>query len=238
VTITDLHALLSLYGITDRSRVEELVAMARVAKYQHWTTYRDVLSPEFIAYLGYESAAVVMKGFQQALVPGLLQTADYARAVLHVAAGRNKDVAQTLLEARIARQRRLLHREDPPEVTFILDEATLRRRVESGRVMIAQLEQLVECARKPHIHLRVLTFDSGVHPSMLGPFVVLEFPNPDDDDVLYLEGWNNEVVVRDGLGRIRQYKTIFAELETMAAPEDEFADIVQAIRAEYLVATV
>jgi transcriptional regulator with XRE-family HTH domain len=235
VAITDLRALLSLYGITDISRVEQLVEVARIAKYQHWTTYREVLSPEFIAYLGYESAAAVIKSFQQVLLPGLLQTEDYARAVLHVVAGGNERLLQRLLEARLARQRLLLDRVDPPEMVFILDEAALRRRVGSWEIMAAQLEHLIRLSGQPRLHLRVLGFDCGVHLGMLGPFVVLEFADPEDDDVLFLEGWNTDVVVRDWRGRIRQYKDRFAHLEAMAVPESEFCGIMGTMKAEHLV---
>jgi transcriptional regulator with XRE-family HTH domain len=231
VTVTDLRALLSLYGITDEGRVDELVGMARIARYHHWTTYRDVLSPEFIAYLGYENAAATIRSFQSLLLPGLLQTADYARAVLRIVAGGNEPRIQRLLDARLTRQRLLFQRENPPQMFFMLDEAVLRRKVGSCQVTAAQLEHLVHLAARPHVHLRVLGFEKGVHPGMNGPFAVLEFADLDDGEVIFLEGWS-QMVVREGPGSDFRYRTRFAQLEAMAAPESEFVDIVRAIRAE------
>jgi hypothetical protein len=237
VTVTDLRALLKLYAVSDRAQIDRLVEMARVARYRYWATYGKIFSPQFIVYLGYENAAATIRTYQPILVPGLLQTEAYAQAILSlVSGGGNETLARKRLEARLTRQRLLFGREPAPEMTFILDEAVLRRRVGSRQVMAAQLDHLVELAARPNVHMRVLGLDAGEHRGMFGPFVVLEFADPADHDVLWIEGWT-EVVVREGPDSASLYKAIFAEMEAIATPESEFAEIVRAIKADVWPAT-
>jgi hypothetical protein len=232
VTVTDLRALLRLYAISDQVRIDELIEMARIARYRHWTTYRKILTPEFTVYLGYENAAATIRTFQPIVVPGVLQTEAYAEAILRLFTGHGDEaLLQKRLDARLTRQRLLFGRDPAPEMTFVLDETVLRRRVGSRQVMAAQLDHLMSLALCPNIHMRVLSLDAGEHRGLLGPFVVLEFADSADDDVLWIEGWS-EAVVREGPDSAAMYKVIFAEMEAIAAPESQFAEIVQAIRTD------
>jgi transcriptional regulator with XRE-family HTH domain len=234
VTVTDLRALLRLYAISDDRRIDELVEMARIARYRHWATYRKILTPEFIVYLGYESAAATIRTFQPIIVPGLLQTEAYAETILRLFAGHGDEaLVQKRLQARLTRQRLLFRRDPAPEMTFVLDETVLRRRVGSKQLMAAQLDHLMSLAARPNVHMRVLGLDAGEHRGFLGPFMVLEFEDPADDDVLWTEGWT-EMVVKEVSDSRAVHKTVFAEIEAIAEPESQFPEIAQAIKVDWL----
>jgi transcriptional regulator with XRE-family HTH domain len=185
ISVSDLRSLLALYQITDDGQVAELADLARAARQKAWyTAYRDITSSQYVTFVGYEAAASVVRQFEPTLVPGQLQTEDYARAVtLEYAADR----VDRLVEVRIRRQEVL---EEPRrQFFFILDEAVIRRQVGAPTnpgIMRRQLRSLVESARQPNITIEIVPFSAGVHPGMKGPFTVLEFPS-DDEDVLYLE---------------------------------------------------
>ena len=185
ISVSDLKSLLTLYQIADEGHVEELVALARAARQRSWfTAFRDITSPQYVTFVGYEAAASIIRQFEPTLIPGQLQTEDYARAVtLEYAADR----VDKLVEVRIRRQELL---EDPARLFFfILDEAAIRRQVGAPTnpgIMRRQLRRLIEIARQPNITIEIVPFSAGVHPGMKGPFTVLEFPG-DDEDILYLE---------------------------------------------------
>jgi transcriptional regulator with XRE-family HTH domain len=185
ISTNDLKSLLRLYKITDEDRVNEFVTLARAAKQRPWfNAFRDVASPQFLTFVGYESAAYIVRQFEPTLIPGLLQTEEYARAVTYEYA---PDRVDKLVEIRMRRQELV---DEPRRLFFfIMDEAAIRRQVGAPinpGVMRRQLRQLVETARQPNVTIEVVPFSVGVHPGMKGPFTVLEFPG-DDDDVLYLE---------------------------------------------------
>jgi transcriptional regulator with XRE-family HTH domain len=185
ISVSDMKSLLTLYQITDEDYVEELVAFARAARQRSWfTAFRDITSPQYVTFVGYEAAASIIRQFEPTLIPGQLQTEEYARAVtLEYAADR----VDKLVEIRIRRQELL---EEPRRLFFfILDEAAIRRQVGAPTnpgIMRRQLRNLIETARQPNITVEIVPFSAGVHPGMKGPFTVLEFPG-DDEDVLYLE---------------------------------------------------
>jgi transcriptional regulator with XRE-family HTH domain len=185
ISVSDLRSLLALYQITDEGQVAELADLARAARQKAWyTAYRDITSSQYVTFVGYEAAASVVRQFEPTLIPGQLQSEEYARAVtLEYAADR----VDRLVEVRIRRQEVL---EEPRrQFFFILDEAVIRRQVGAPTnpgIMRRQLRSLVESARQPNITIEIVPFSAGVHPGMKGPFTVLEFPG-DDEDVLYLE---------------------------------------------------
>lgn len=185
ISISDLKSLLTLYQIAEEGHVEELVALARAARQRSWlTAFRDITSSQYVTFVGYEAAASIIRQFEPTLIPGQLQTEEYARAVtLEYAADR----VDKLVEIRIRRQELL---EEPRRLFFfILDEAAIRREVGAPTnpgIMRRQLRNLIEIARQPNITIEIVPFSAGVHPGMKGPFTVLEFPG-DDEDILYLE---------------------------------------------------
>ena len=187
ISTNDLKALLRHYKILDDQRIAELVALARAARERSWwQSYRDIASPRLLQFIEYEAAASIIRQFESLLVPGLLQTEEYARVVIEQQAEPStRERVGGLVEVRMRRQD-LLDRDDPPLLFFILDEAVVRRMVGGKAIMRHQILHLVEIANSPNVTIEVIPFSAGVHPGMKGPFVAIEFPDPIDDDVLYL----------------------------------------------------
>lgn len=196
VSTNDLRALLAYYEVPPQ-RVIQLVEVARAAREPaRWSRYRDVASPEFLTFLGYESSAAIIRNFEPTLVPGLLQTEEYARAVISAVEPPQKTDA--LVDLRVERQE-ILVRENPPDLHFVLDESVIRHLVGGADVMRRQLAQLRELAEQPHIHVRVIRFENGMYPRMRIPYVLFEFEAPEDEDVLYVENATGELLVRENL---------------------------------------
>jgi transcriptional regulator with XRE-family HTH domain len=184
----DLVDLLARYEVTDPEEIAELLAMAREANTPGWwQRYTDVLPQWFRAYVDLESAAALIRTYEGQLVPGLLQTDDYMRAVIQGAhLDESAEEVGRRVRLRMARQT-LLTREHPPRLWAVVDEAALRRPVGGREVMRGQVERLVEAAKLPNVTIQVLGFDSGAHPAMVGSFSVLRFPDQELPDVVYLE---------------------------------------------------
>jgi transcriptional regulator with XRE-family HTH domain len=219
VSANDLRALLNLYNVRDRGEVDNLLTLARAGRERPWQSkYRDVASPRLLQFIELEAAASITRNFQPLMVPGLLQTSEYARIMLRQL---NRDLPDkpvdidTLLEVRMKRQE-LLDREDSPELFFILDEAATRRLVGGRDVMLKQLRQLTELAARPRITVEVVPFSAGAYPGLNGSFVIQEFPDPADADVLYQEGPQGEEISSDDPELISQYREIFAELRGLS----------------------
>jgi len=181
ISTNDLRALLRLYAVQDDAEVRELLELARAARKRGWwTAYRDAVPGGFLDFIGLESDATVHRYFQSLVVPGVLQTKEYARIVIATTMPTDPDEDQlkTLVEIRLKRQENIL--ECP-------DESVIHRVAGSRQIMRAQLIHLVDCARRPGITIRVLPFAAGHHPVMARASVVLEFPDEGDDPVLYVE---------------------------------------------------
>jgi Domain of unknown function (DUF5753) len=114
------------------------------------------------------------------------------------------------------RRQELLDRADPPLLFFILDEAVVRRLVGGKAVMGRQVRRLMELADSPNMTIEIVPFSAGVHPGMKGPFVVLEFPDAADDDVLYLESARGDLIRADGPEEIPAYRETFEQLRTLS----------------------
>jgi transcriptional regulator with XRE-family HTH domain len=163
---------------------EQLMSLARSARQEGWwhQQYGDVpITP----LVGLEDAAASISTYQQVLIPGLLQTDEYARAVLHEILMDDFE-AERRVKFRQARQR-LLSQQDPPTLTAVLEEAVLCRPVGGRQVMTRQLQRLIEVASWPNVTIQVLPFDAGEHPGMDSSFTIIKFRDPVDPDVVYLE---------------------------------------------------
>jgi transcriptional regulator with XRE-family HTH domain len=184
----DIVDLLALYGITDPGEVVEFVILAREANAPGWWQhYADVLPQWYRAYLDLESAARLIRTYEGQLIPGLLQTEDYMRALL---GGAQLEDSPEEVERRVALRlgrQALLDRKDAPRLWAVVDEAALRRPVGGSKVMRAQLERLVEAAEQPNVTLQVLPLGVGAHPALVGAFSVLRFADQELPDVVYVE---------------------------------------------------
>lgn len=166
-----------------------------------------------------------MRNFEILFIPGLLQTEEYARAVLARSVVPEKE---DLLELRMRRQERMLQPSKGTELRFLIDEAALRRVVGSPAVMRAQLEHLGELSRLPHVRIGVVPFGVGLYPLLRSPYVIFEFPSTGQGPVVYLENPDGSVILRDkatvGVQRsIEDYLEAFWEVEnTCAKPITEW----------------
>jgi hypothetical protein len=188
----DVVDLLALYGVTDTEERETLLTLARQANAPGWwREYGDVLPNWFETYLGLEQAASVIRSYEPQLVPGLLQTEDYARAImllrhLHVSHGE----VERRVALRMARQA-FLSQPGAPDLWVALDETALRRSLSNQKVQRAQLLHLIEMAQRPNITLQIVPLGAGGHAAAGGPFTILRFSEPDLPDIVYLEHLTN-----------------------------------------------
>ena len=184
-----LTAMLEMYGVDDPGQRQVLIDMAREGHRKGWwAAYEDVLPTGFGIYVGLEAEASSLRAFESVVVHGLLQTEDYARAVMTTV--RRKLAAEEIernVTLRMQRQEALT-RPDPLELWLILDESVLRRAIGGPELMHNQLLHLAEASLWPNVTLQVLPFASGPHPFLNGPFCLLEFPERYDPDVVYTEG--------------------------------------------------
>jgi transcriptional regulator with XRE-family HTH domain len=225
ISTNDLRALLGHYGI-DSARVDALVDVARAAReVPRWSIYKDVATPEYITFLGYESSASIIRNFEPLLVPGLLQTEEYARTVISLIFSHEPHKFDPLVDLRMQRQE-LLVRDAAPSLNFIIDEAVIRR-VAGGRdVMRRQLRHLQDLAEYPNVTLRIVPFEKGLYRRNRIPYWLFEFPDPEDGDVLYVENPRGEYFIREsspeeeGRDAPVYYLEVFWELEQIARRED------------------
>ena len=186
--LRDAADLLSLYGVTGeqtRSRFLDLVRQSGTPDW--WMKYGDILPDWFETYLGLESTAAAIRGFEMQFVPGLFQTEDYARAVIRLG---HETASAGEIEQRVALRlkRQDLHSTpEPPVIWSVMDEAVLRRQVGGPAVMRVQLRRLAEAASMPHVTFQVVPFGAGAHAGASGSFTVLRFAERDLPDVVYIE---------------------------------------------------
>jgi hypothetical protein len=225
----DLVDLLARYQVADPDEVEELLAMAREANAPGWwQRYTDVLPQWFRAYVDLESAATLIRTYEGQLVPGLLQTDDYMRAVIHGAhLDESVEDVGRRVRLRMARQT-LLTREHSPRLWAVVDEAALRRPVGGREVMRGQVERLIEAAKLPNVTLQVLGFDSGAHQGMVGSFSVLRFPDQDLPDIVYLEHLTSASYLSKP-EEVDRYLHVMESICVRAAPPERTVELLEQI---------
>ena len=200
VSVNDVRALLALYSVTDRGRADRIIELARVARQRPWWyPYREHYSPAFQSYLDLEAGAAVLKFFHPAMIPGLLQTEDYARAAtVATAFGQEADEQRVDLDVdvRQRRQRAIFDQPSPPRIVVVLEEPALRRPLGGTATMRGQLRRLLEVQELPHADLHVLPFTADVVGGSFGQFIILEFEDEDDPPAVYLDGVAGADVLR------------------------------------------
>jgi hypothetical protein len=184
----DVSDLLTLYGVADPNERQALLSLAQQANNPGWWHhFSDILPAWFQSYLGLEAAATLIRTYEIQFVPGLLQTADYARSVILLGhAGADADEIERRIDLRRQRQQ-ILNRPDPPQLWVVIDEAVLRRPIGGVEVMKAQIEHLIEASKLPNVRMQIIPFLAGGHAAAGGPFAILRFPEPELPDVVYVE---------------------------------------------------
>jgi len=199
ISVNDLKVLLMLYGITDRERIEELIALARTARHRTWWSgYSDVAPAELLELMDFESAASAVSQFEIITVPRILQTEEYAWAVMHGLYGESSAAERVapLVELH-TKSRDLLTSEDAPIFSFVLDESIIHRQVGSPAVISQQLMHLVQLAQLPNVTIRIAPFTIGLHPGMNGPFEVVQFEDAPDENIVFLNGPRGDFIIDD-----------------------------------------
>jgi transcriptional regulator with XRE-family HTH domain len=229
----DVVDLLRLYGVTDPGEVASLVVLAREANAPGWwQQYGDLLPQWFRAYVDLESAATLIRTYEGQLVPGLLQTEDYLRAVIGGAhLDESREEAERRVAMRVTRQA-LLDRPDAPRVWAVIDEAALRRPVGGAKVMRGQLERLLEVAALANVTLQILPFTVGAHPAMVGAFSILRFADQELPDVVYVEHLTNALYL-DRRDDVTRYLHVMDGVSMRAEPPDRTIDVLRQLLEEY-----
>ncbi|WP_405857010.1 helix-turn-helix domain-containing protein [Streptomyces sp. NBC_01515] len=231
----DVRLLLDVYQVGDPQLRDMLLVLAGSddggGRHHWWHAYRGVLPPAYRDFISLESQASTLRTLETSVVPGLLQTPEYARAVTRAAVGGpdndGPERLDALVQVRLARQDVL--RADPPlELSVVLDEAVLRREVGGPGVMARQLDRLVEAARLPQVRLQVLPFAAGAHIGITGPFVIFSFPSTSDLDVVVLDHLTSSLYL-ERKEDLEAYSEAFSTLQFHALSPDDSSDYIAGI---------
>lgn len=229
--VRDVRDMLELYDVTE-TQSDLLLTIVREAQQKGWwTDYEDVLPAAFETYVGLEAEASSLRTFQHH-VHGLLQTEDYARAMLRGAHLSDSNDIDRLVDLRIRRQD-MLAKSTPIELWAVIDEAALHRRVGGPAVMRGQLQHLVEMAERPNVTLQVLPFAKGAHAGVIGAFTIIEFPEATDNDVVYVDSPAGNIYLEKDKD-LRRYTLVFDHLRAAALPPDESVPFIEAVAGELL----
>lgn len=229
ISVNDVKALLPLYGITARS--DELIALAREAKQIPWwrRRYSDVAPAGLLDLIDYEHAASEVRQFETMFIPGILQTEEYASAVLQdfydAKSGDEREAA--LVELRTKR-RDLLTSDDAPNFTFIMDESILHRLAGSRSIMRQQLEQLADASKLPNVTIQVVPFTAGLYPGIKGSFEAVEFDDAPDENIVYVEEQVGFFVVDDPEQTSAYFESFRRIAEIALSPSDSVSRLLRA----------
>jgi hypothetical protein len=229
----DIADLLTLYGVASRAERQGLLALAREASTPGWwATYSDALPNWLEPYFGLEAAAAYIRCYELQFMPGLLQTEEYARAVIRQGNAASEDEVTRRAEARINRAR-LLDREEPLRLWAIIDEAALRRPIGGRAVMREQIRHLIKMSGHPKVTLQVLPFSAGGHRASGGPFTILRFARPDLRDVVYIEQLTSALYL-DKPTEVDSYSEVMGQLCLQAEPVAKTQEMLEKVLAETL----
>ncbi|MFV2022705.1 helix-turn-helix domain-containing protein [Micromonospora sp. LOL_023] len=221
----DVDDLLTLYSVTDLTERAMLATLAREANQPGWWhRYGDLLPTWFQYYLDLESAASLIRAYEIQFVPGLLQTEEYARAVIGIGfGGSGNHEVERRVELRMARKQ-VLDRPDAPRVWAVIDEAVLCRPIGGAQVLRGQIEALAEISELPSVRLQVVPFRSGGHAAAGGAFSILRFPDQELPDVVYLEHLTSAFYL-DKREDVDRYAAAVGRLFIEADPPDRTRDV-------------
>ncbi|WP_281055197.1 helix-turn-helix domain-containing protein [Thermomonospora curvata] len=217
--VADIMALCRFYGL-DEAHTEMLVTLARQSRQRGWwqKVGEDAIPAWFETYVGLEEEVAEIRSYQPEVIFGLLQTEDYARAVLTADDTVGPAEGERRLEVRMRRQK-LLEEPDRPKLWIIQNEGALRRHVGGVATMQQQLKHLIDLSRQPGITIQVLPFSAGAHPSMHGAFEILSFPERYDPDVVYID-YRRGSIYLENLDEVDDYTQLFDQLRARAISPD------------------
>jgi transcriptional regulator with XRE-family HTH domain len=229
VSPRDVRDLLEIYHVPEEQR-DVLIQLARESRQKGWWQgYGEGVEPHLATYIGMESEASEIRHYSVGRLPTLLQTEDYARAI--VTRGRAKSggypaPADTIVKMMMERQR--LARACPPNIWAVLEETALRRQVGGREVMREQIRHLLELSSTPTTFVQCIPFSFGAHVAMDLPFVILGFPHPADPDIAAI-GYATGVVWIEDVAEVDRYNMLFHHLQAAALPIDASAALMTSV---------
>jgi hypothetical protein len=227
----DVSDLLDLYSVTGDHK-SQLVQLTREANATPWwQKYREVVPDWFQVYVGLEEAATLIRVYEVQFVPGLLQTEEYARAVvMQGSPGLSPDEVENRVNVRLGRQR-LFAKENAPRLWAIVDEAALRRPMGGRDVLAGQVKRLIEAVGEPNITLQVMPFKYGGHGAEGGAFTIMRFPEADLPDMVYMEYLTGAHYI-DKPEEVEVYAAVMERLSVAGTSPEKTRDILADILKE------
>ncbi|MGI5169838.1 helix-turn-helix domain-containing protein [Spirillospora sp. CA-253888] len=223
--------LLDVYGVTDPGEREKILTIARECRTPGWwQAHSKEITPEYSTYIGLEAGASAVCIADLVVFPGLLQTEDYARAIiLGGPAQISTEQIERHLAVRMRRQKLLTRAEDPLRAWTVLDEAALRRQIGGPKVMRDQLDHICQLSELPNVTVQVVPFDRGAHPATANAFVILQFPEEDGPDAVYSETLSGELFTEIPAA-VRDYHVAFRALQADAPDPRTSIDFIASVR--------
>ncbi|MET9069581.1 helix-turn-helix domain-containing protein [Streptosporangium sandarakinum] len=230
--VRDVADLLTLYGVTDDDERRPLLSLVeRANQTGWWHNYNDVLPNWFETYVGLEESASGIRNYEVQFVPGLLQSEDYARAVILLGfPAASEEELERRVRLRMARQR-VLRGPEPPHLWAVLDEAVLRRPLGGAEVMRGQIDHILAALELPNVTVQIVPFSVGGHAAAGGPFSILRFAQPDLPDIVYLEQLTSAVYL-EKRDEVERYIEVMERLCIEAEPASRTPEILRRIRDE------
>ncbi|MFC9245949.1 helix-turn-helix domain-containing protein [Streptomyces sp. NPDC057136] len=227
----DVRDLCGVYEVEDHRIVDSLMQMAKDSRQQGWWhAFGDI---PYSVYIGLETDAESLRVYEPQVVPGLLQTRQYAEALIN---GALPESAATDIEKRVSvrarRQDRINAPEHPLRLWAVIDESALHRMVGSKQVMTDQLEHLVEQSNLPHVTVQVLPFSMGAHPGINGQYAILEFPDAADSSVVYIEGVTSDLYLEKA-NDVQRYSVMYEHLRAQALNVEQTREFISGIAKGY-----
>lgn len=220
VTAATIRALCWLY-LADASMTDALAALAQGTSEEQWWDASPVIPDWFKLYVGLEASASRICSYDGEIVPGELQTEAYARAVFGGEETADAQAADRHVKLRLQRQKTMVKRRPAPQLITVLGEGALTRPVGGEAVLAAQIEHLRSVDRRANVHIKVLPWSVGAHAAMAGAFRIMDFDDPDDPDVVYLESHVGALYL-DEPTEVEEYRRVFDLITKDSVPISDF----------------
>ncbi|GGQ61648.1 helix-turn-helix domain-containing protein [Streptomyces asoensis] len=227
----DVRDLCGVYEVEDQRMVDSLMEMAKDSRQQGWWhAFGDV---PYSVYIGLETDAASLRVYDPQVVPGLLQTRQYAEALISGALPEAPPAdIDKRIQVRLRRQERISTTDNPLRLWAVLDEAALRREVGNRQVMIEQLDYLLEMSQLPHVTVQLIPFTMGAHPGVSGQYAILEFPDAADSSVVYIEGVTSDLYLEKPQD-VQKYSVMYEHLRAQALNADQTREFIAKVAKDY-----
>ncbi|EYT79205.1 helix-turn-helix domain-containing protein [Streptomyces andamanensis] len=227
----DVRDLCGVYEVEDHRIVDSLMQMAKDSRQQGWWhSFGDI---PYSVYIGLETDAASLRVYDPQVVPGLLQTRQYAEALIAGALPETTPAdIEKRVQVRMRRQERIAAAENPLRLWTVLDEAALRRVVGGPALMREQLEHLVEQSQLPHVTVQVIPFGMGAHPGLNGQYAILEFPDTADSSVVYIEGVTSDLYLEKA-NDVQKYSVMYEHLRAQALNVEQSREFIEKAAKDY-----